>query len=506
MFYNTSMDPNQIRNLRRHLRESQAEFGLRFGVSPIAISYWESGRSRPNAENESKLAVTALSPTPSRRPPFRPIQYLGSKQRLCSSIAQVIDEVCPGNGRVGDLFSGSGVVSHFVGASRPVTAIDIQHYSATLCTALLKGQADSYRVLKSRQFSDAFERRLQAVVDCIAPLIEIEEDAIARAKTGDPTALVSIIEAGTVASHCQFPQSAVLSKLKQALETAELHLSREFAASCVTATRYYGGAYFSYRQAAALDALDMVARDYLPGALYCAQAVMLSAASEMVNTVGKQFAQPMKLQKRDGRVPDLLLKRTVKDRSLEAPGTILSWVDRWIHEALSSSLPHMVFQGDGMELLGKKLRCDVYYADPPYTIDHYSRFYHVLETLILRDDPKLAAVARNGTISPMRGLYRSERVQSSFSIPSQAPTAFQRMFAQIASERKPLVLSYSPFDAENEQRSRSVSLNDLVMLGKQYFRKVDIMSVSEHRHRKLNNRDRNVVSREDGERLIVLEV
>ena len=28
------------------------------------------------------------------------------------------------------------------------------------------------------------------------------------------------------------------------------------------------------------------------------------------------------------------------------------------------------------------------YADPPYTRDHYSRFYHVLETLALRDDPR----------------------------------------------------------------------------------------------------------------------
>ena len=29
----------------------------------------------------------------------------------------------------------------------------------------------------------------------------------------------------------------------------------------------------------------------------------------------------------------------------------------------------------------------IVYADPPYTRDHYSRFYHVLETISLFDSP-----------------------------------------------------------------------------------------------------------------------
>ncbi len=36
----------------------------------------------------------------------------------------------------------------------------------------------------------------------------------------------------------------------------------------------------------------------------------------------------------------------------------------------------------------------IYYADPPYSKEHYSRYYHVLETLTRR----LSRVARNGPL------------------------------------------------------------------------------------------------------------
>src|SRR5690348_9455977 len=124
------MEPSAIRSLRKRLGESQAQFGERFGVSQITVAYWERGRSQPARRRLDELTVLASHTTSATRvmPPFRPIQYLGSKQRLAETIATVIQEVAPGKSRVGDLFAGSGVVSALLGARRPVTAVDMQVY------------------------------------------------------------------------------------------------------------------------------------------------------------------------------------------------------------------------------------------------------------------------------------------------------------------------------------------------------------------------------------------
>ena len=105
------MSPDAVRTLRLQLGETQTQFGARFKVSQITVGYWESGRSRPAPKRLSALTALASSSVP-KKPvvtPFRPIQYLGSKQRLAETIASVLSEVAPAEARVGDLFAGSGV-------------------------------------------------------------------------------------------------------------------------------------------------------------------------------------------------------------------------------------------------------------------------------------------------------------------------------------------------------------------------------------------------------------
>ncbi len=51
-----------------------------------------------------------------------------------------------------------------------------------------------------------------------------------------------------------------------------------------------------------------------------------------------------------------------------------------------------IFREDA-NLLAKKIQSDVVYIDPPYNSRQYSRFYHVLETLVKWDKPKLYGVA-----------------------------------------------------------------------------------------------------------------
>ena len=73
------------------------------------------------------------------------------------------------------------------------------------------------------------------------------------------------------------------------------------------------------------------------------------------------------------------------------------------------------------------------YADPPYCSVHYSRFYHVLETFVKYDYPKI----RYG------GRYRTDRHQSPFCISTKVRDAFKDMFTNLNSNECELVLSYS---------------------------------------------------------------
>jgi len=77
-------------------------------------------------------------------------------------------------------------------------------------------------------------------------------------------------------------------------------------------------------------------------------------------------------------------------------------------------------------------RVGIVYADPPYTKDHYSRFYHVYETLYRYDFPASSGAGR----------YRPDRFQTPFSLARNVEDAFRRLFAGVAKRGLPLILSY----------------------------------------------------------------
>lgn len=73
------------------------------------------------------------------------------------------------------------------------------------------------------------------------------------------------------------------------------------------------------------------------------------------------------------------------------------------------------------------------YIDPPYTGEQYSRFYHILETVCKYDNPNLE----------FKGLYRTDRFISPFSLRTKAFDEFDKLFSMLASKNKKIILSYS---------------------------------------------------------------
>jgi adenine-specific DNA methylase len=132
-------------------------------------------------------------------------------------------------------------------------------------------------------------------------------------------------------------------------------------------------------------------------------------------------------------------------------------------------------------------KVSVVYADPPYTRDHYSRFYHVLETLCLRDNPAISTVRINGEDHTSRGIYRDKRHQSPFCIRSKAPEAFSTLFSRVQKMNVPLVLSYSPYKENSGARRRVLTIEKIEGLAQKYFKKVEILQAGNISHNKIGN-------------------
>lgn len=64
-----------------------------------------------------------------------------------------------------------------------------------------------------------------------------------------------------------------------------------------------------------------------------------------------------------------------------------------------------------IENIIENVDCDVLYIDPPYTQNQYGTQYHLLETLVLNDNPKVSKVTGSRSTAPMRSdwskMYKS---------------------------------------------------------------------------------------------------
>lgn len=98
----------------------------------------------------------------------------------------------------------------------------------------------------------------------------------------------------------------------------------------------------------------------------------------------------------------------------------------------------------------------LFYLDPPYTSEQYSRFYHILETIVRYDYPKLA----------YKGLYRPDRFKSRFCYHSKVIGEFEYLLKNISILKTAKVLiSYS--------NTGLISKDKLLGLCKKYFKTVE---------------------------------
>lgn len=428
---------------------------------------------------------------------FRTLNYLGSKLRLLDFIEENVRKVTPNDAGVCDLFAGSGCVSYKLSRLFPVVACDIQHYSKVICDALLQPCTLTKETAKA--FMSDIKDINSKLRDTFTPLIELEEDAI---KNENLELLTDIVEHGSLEvynlENTESKIASVQSQVHEKLKKAGL-LGKKSLIS-----RYYGGVYFSYSQAVQIDVIMDAIRHYPNTAdKNVLLAALLSATSDIACTVGKHFAQPIKARDSKGKIKKLVYNKAIKDKTVDVTALFEEWLNKYV------SLPkgkynNTIIQGDYMECL-KTLPDNVrtVYADPPYTRDHYSRFYHVLETMALDDVPEISMVKNHGSTHVSNGIYRKDRHQSPFCIRSKAPKAFEEMFKTVSASGRNLLLSYSPYDETKESHPRVVTISQLMSWASDYFNHVEVVSAGHFTHNKLNSTVHFLESSDEAEILIV---
>lgn len=433
---------------------------------------------------------------------FRPIYYLGCKTEFISVIKSAIDDVDHSGGRLCDLFSGTGVVGSALGQYRQVTTVDIQEYSRVICSALLRPAKFSPSEVE-RDIRSSIIKRAQPILACLEPLISYEMVSIDKALAGNSADLVGLLEArplavagGWAEGQHQGLADALCASIAR-LTDAGLNESRD-----TTVSRYFGGVYFSFFQAAILDAILAFADECESGKGETIKAAALSTASTLVNTVGKQFAQPIRPRTKSGEVKPTLAAVVQRDRSIDALQTFEDWLAKYVrlHPAAGTAFALSCDYLDALSEHGASF--SVVYADPPYTRDHYSRFYHVLETMCLRDNPDVSQVKKAGEDELSRGVYRAERHQSPFCIRSEAPRAFSALFKSAREQDLPLVLSYSPHESGDGTHPRVVSTGQVLDLAREYYKRVELVEIAGSAHNQLNRADLRLKARDTAEIIV----
>ena len=130
-------------------------------------------------------------------------------------------------------------------------------------------------------------------------------------------------------------------------------------------------------------------------------------------------------------------------------------------ELVFSSYNNLSFNLDFNELLDiQDLNIDTVYLDSPYTTEQYSRFYHILETIVKYDNPVVEHKAK----------YRNDRFKSNFCYKSLVEKEFRKIFEFCMSNNINLVLSYS--------NKGVLQAEILISILKDYFKNVEYQYIS----------------------------
>jgi adenine-specific DNA-methyltransferase len=374
------------------------------------------------------------------------VSYMGTKRHIAGDVRQLAS-ACRG-GPLLDLFSGMCAIGLSLAPLRQIWSNDLQVFAYEVATAQFCAKTEKVNVSRIARNATALIRdNLASCEMAFAENLAQERQAFAA---GDIEFAETIFVRSVEAAHS-------LSRTHTCGPPYSLLVSR------------FGGSYFGFHQAAEADSVRY-AVDSLRNAGVIKQdeyrwcLIALCLALSRISTTTGHFAQPLRPKRSNAKKYFSQRCRSICKEwfcilpELKAFGHV-----KWRNY-------NKAFRSDAIDLLddlrSETDRPAVIYADPPYTKDQYSRYYHLLETAILYDFPSC-----EGT-----GLYRSDRVTSAFSHSSKVEETIDALIQGSRRLSADLILSY-PEDGLLLSSRRIIPR----MIQEHYGRQPDIVEV-DHLH------------------------
>lgn len=252
------------------------------------------------------------------------------------------------------------------------------------------------------------------------------------------------------------------------------------------ATLTFAWGYFGLRQAIAIDSIRFAidrARDtgrLTPAEADWALVALLQAASCASASPG-HFAQYLRPTSDEGFVRILRQRRRdIWVQFLREAGELAPYGDpEWRRGNAVMRCDALEIWDELDDLTGQDW---IVYADPPYSKDHYSRYYHVLETLTRYDYPAATGMGR----------YRPDRFATPFSLKTLVAGAMTELCSAIAERGYTFILSYP----SNGLLNADCGIDPGELLG-EHFGRVDLRMRRPTSHSTLGARHGNARNRVD---------
>ena len=368
--------------------------------------------------------------------------YMGSKRALCGFLVEGISSVLPESGVVVDLMCGSGVASGAFSRIWKTYSSDAQQF----CRILAVVQGGGFNGTKARDLISRilpiFKQHFNDLQRHLADAIEREDKLFCR--NTDESLLQDY-------KHFlrSFPTLSNENSTTRWDPQEEVDRRREdhsLYPYCLFTT-YFSNVYFGLRQSVEIDSLrfsidqlqDENEKNWALGAL-------IATVSALGTTYGGHFAQPS--VRNDSHITIGNLSSIIDKR---LPSIIHEFAVRLLNLSEQSQNSHRSIEivpgpwRKALSSLDDKLGAEpvLVYLDAPYTREEYSRYYHVLETLVSYTYPSRTGIG----LTPKPG----ERFKSEFftKVESQIVDALVSAITDILRRDWICAWSYSDSGAAN---------------------------------------------------------
>lgn len=382
------------------------------------------------------------------------VGYMGTKRHLAPSVAEVIS-ACP-LGPVLDAFSGMCAVGEAIGTSRSVWNNDAQRFSSEVARALFTSSSVPPTPGQvAAALYDNFASNRAALHNRFSLRLQQESALLSNFNLDD-------------ASTYQLDASHAGNNQDLEKERLILHCEPDQFPYRMFSITYADG-YFGLSQSIEIDSIrysidQALIRDAIDTDQHRWLVIALCLAAVRVATTTGHFAQYLKPKENNQ-------KFFLKQRTKSVWQTWMNCIETLMPVGTSSWRKfNRVFNEDSLVLLERAKKFDdrpaLVYADPPYTDDQYSRYYHIWETLILYDYPESAGAGR----------YRPDRFQTPFSRRSSVSKAMHELVSKCQSLGSDLVMSYPCNGLLNQ-----VGEDPMTIL-RQYYRTVEVSHCIDYVH------------------------